>query len=105
MLTMTIPSVCRCLLLVWALPLAAWAQASGESAETGPAETASPQGAAPSRLRQAVEARLRQPDAVEPPTDRRLTAAQRQELREQVRRAWDGRGAAQSTPERPSAPR
>jgi hypothetical protein len=110
MWTKKIPAVGWRLLWACALPLAAWAQASGESAETGPADAASPPAAAPRPLRQAVEAQsqsssARPRDRADSPGDRRLTAAQRQELREQVRRAWDGRGAAQSTPERPPAPR
>ena len=73
-----------------AAPLSAWAQASGEGAETGPpvlGEVA-PQDRASQRspLWMAVDAHYRQRDAGVP-ADRRLSAEQRHELREQIRRA------------------
>jgi hypothetical protein len=73
-----------------AAPLSVWAQASGEGAETGPpvlGEVA-PQDRASQRspLWMAVDAHYRQRDAGMP-ADRRLSAEQRHELREQIRRA------------------
>ena len=71
-------------------PALAWAQASGEAADMGPGLAAAALAAEPlpprSSLWLAVDSVFRQ-RATAPPADRRLTAEQRQELREQVRRA------------------
>lgn len=75
------------------LPAGAWAQATGESAETGPAGHVD-QPAVRSPLWLTIEAHHRQREAAQLPGDRRLTSAQRQELREQVRRAWSQHEAA-----------
>ena len=65
----------------------AWAQASGESAETGPPGPGDrPTAAVRSPLWQAIEAHYRQREAAPIVPDRRLTSEQRQELRDQVRR-------------------
>lgn len=79
---------CACVLL--AAPLLAQAQASGESAETGPSEARQGgRGATRSALWLAVEAHFRQPDGAPAAPDRRLTSEQRHQLREQVRRATE----------------
>lgn len=99
----------RWTLLLWAwgavaLPAGARAQAAGESAETGPTAapaTVSAAAIARSPLWQAVESAFRQRDAVPVPVvDRRLNAEQRQQLREQIRRAaphGERRGVAEVT--------
>lgn len=99
----------RWTLLLWAwgavaLPACARAQAAGESAETGPTAapaTVSAAAIARSPLWQAVESAFRQRDAVPVPVvDRRLNAEQRQQLREQIRRAaprGERRGVAEVT--------
>lgn len=75
---------------VLALPLGAWAQASGESSEMGPGINAQAGGvdamAARSPLWQSVDAMHRQRDGAAA-QDRRLSAEERQQLREQIRRA------------------
>lgn len=81
-----------CLLGIWgalALPMAVRAQAVGEASETGPSgapPAVSEAALARSPLWQAVESMFRQRE-VGPVPDRRLDAQQRQQLREQVRRA------------------
>ncbi|MFT3779769.1 MAG: hypothetical protein QM772_16130 [Ottowia sp.] len=90
----------RCGLLAAAvLPAAVWAQASGEAAEAGPAGASDRAAAVRSALWQAIEAHHRQRDAMPSPPDRRLTSAELQELRIQVRRAWDRPDAAPSVGE------
>ena len=76
--------------LAVAWPALGWAQASGEAADMGPGAavaTATAVDPVPARssLWQAVDSVFRQSAAAN--ADRRLTAEQRQELREQVRRA------------------
>ena len=68
------------------MPALAWAQPVSEPAEAeaaGPTERVLVR----SPLWKAVEAHYRQRDVANPAVDRRLTAEQRQELRDQVRRA------------------
>ena len=81
-------SIWGVLACVW--PALGWAQASGEAADMGPGVAAAVLAAEPlpprSSLWQAVDSVFRQ-RAGAPQADRRLTAEQRQELREQVRRA------------------
>ena len=90
MKTMKFNVFLRCGLLAAAvLPVLAWAQASGEAVETGPAAASERAVAVRSALWQAIEAHHRQRDVAPALPDRRLTSAERQELRSQVRRAWD----------------
>ena len=76
--------------LAVAWPALGWAQASGEAADMGPGVAASAMAVesvpARSSLWQAVDSVFRERGAAAN-VDRRLTAEQRQELREQVRRA------------------
>lgn len=87
-----------------ALPLAGWAQGSGEGAEVGAAVTAEAKAQPPavtrSELWLSIDSQYRQRDATQPAGSRRLTAEQRHQLREQIRRTSvsPDAGAAQPSP-------
>ncbi len=96
---------------VVALPLAGWAQASGERTEIGAAVTAEAKAQPPAETRSelwlSIDSQYRQRDATQPAGSRRLTAEQRRQLREQIRRisAPPEAGVAHSSPgRRPALP-
>lgn len=82
------------------LPLAGWAQASGEAAAT-PEQAATTEVDAPTLQRSAlwrtIDAHHRQHETETSVHDRRLTPQERLELREQLRQAWYGTNVQQAT--------
>ena len=85
--------------VLWPLAAVAQAPAGGEPADGGAAADPGAVAAVRSALWLAVEAHHRQGDAAPQPPDRRLSSAELQELREQVRRAWDRPAALPATAE------
>ena len=95
----------RALCAALLLPAGAWAQAvADETTEALPSDSAE-RVVARSPLWQIIEAHHRQREAAAPPFDRRLTSAQRQELRDQVRRTWQQQAVLQPVSGEQSAPR